>query len=787
MKVVSIIIFAFIVNLIYAQDVRLLIYDNETNELLPFTTVTIECEDSIAYFTSDINGEIIFRPKSFPLTIKAISTGYTEHVIHLQSEPTKTVFIYMIPNSIELSEISVYGNLVNQTDFGISYNMAANQRAQSENTLQSLSYVPLVNVDADGTISIMGSSNCLIYLNGRPHDMAQTSPKTFLETLPASFIKKVEVITRPSSKFGTNPGMYILNIVLNRPILDGVVINTSGMGSSQPAANGSIMGMIKKNKVNLSLSYDYKLNGQRNQTVEQTYQESDIHDNVINEWNSNSNGNGDWHTHTTRAMFKWEIDSLNSIYADAHGRISITDFSQTTNQLQIFPITEDPNALFLNNSSFTNGAAEANIIYRNYDPENSTVGKFISGYHFTYNPDKRSIAQYKESDKRQPYSPYLQRTNGGMTEHSAMLTYLIQNSPYHSTRITGRELYRRGSTDSDYSLNDIHTSEYAMRYTNNISSLEINYGGWIRQLYITMALTGNFDWFSLKLPKSDYLDYTSRNFYLLPSASLFWRPNNDNALYLNYSTSITRPRVDELNPFVWKTNDFAENTGNPNLKAQYSHDLSLQWYLTRIRDLTLVSSLQYTHITNAILPTFNTENDKLVYSYDNYGRSDQFRFSINANYNATRWLSLSSTIDIGNRWLSSKNQRYNQNDLFCNLTAQSDLYLPNHFKLGLKYGLYTNLPNPNCTRSSIQMYSLNAYKSFFNGQLNVTLSINSLFNKYNHIVYTEHLPTVKSQQHNYITARSFGISLSYSFRSGKKIDLTRDKILNSSDQNTGIQ
>jgi hypothetical protein len=44
-----------------------------------------------------------------------------------------------------------------------------------------------------------------------------------------------------------------------------------------------------------------------------------------------------------------------------------------------------------------------------------------------------------------------------------------------------------------------------------------------------------------------------------------------------------------------------------------------------------------------------------------------------------------------------------------------------------------------------------------------------------------------TEQNNFITARSFGVSLSYSFSGGQRINLRRDRSLNSTDQSTGVQ
>jgi hypothetical protein len=41
-------------------------------------------------------------------------------------------------------------------------------------------------------------------------------------------------------------------------------------------------------------------------------------------------------------------------------------------------------------------------------------------------------------------------------------------------------------------------------------------------------------------------------------------------------------------------------------------------------------------------------------------------------------------------------------------------------------------------------------------------------------------------QTNYITARSFGLNLSYLFGSGQKVNVQRDRTLRATDQSTGV-
>lgn len=770
----------------HSKEMHIKVIEKESFEPVPFATIVVAYGDTITGGMADTDGIYSFVPQSLPLNLKVSGFGMKESNMKILTLSDSIVTVALSPGAIELQEVAVIGKLINQTNSGISYNMAANRRAQSENTLQSLSYVPLVNVDADGSISVQGSSSYSLYINGRPYEMAQTSPKVFLESLPASSIAKVEVITHPDNRFGADSQRYILNIILKQPVLEGYVLNLGAGGNTQPAVNGSIMGMIKKNKIDAAINYTYNLNGQRHQPTDITYTEKDDKVDITHIWRNEGNGNGDWHTHTVRAMLKWEIDSLNTLYADAHGQVLQTNITDNSVQSELFPTVETPETIFSNLSKYTSGSAEANLIYRNYFKDDSETERITIGYHYTYNPDKKHFTQHRQSGETK-YPEYTQRTDGGLNAHTGLFSYLLRPSLYHSIRFTASDAYRQGKTESSYFYeNELNKPGNSMRYTNNIATLNISYSGWLGNIYCMASLKGNYDLFSMRLPHSPALDYKRDRFYFLPSASIFWRPGNYNALYLDYFTNLNRPGIDMLNPFESSINDHSVNRGNPNLKAQYNHVLALTWYLTKIRNLTLAASVQYTHSSNVILSDYHADNDKMVYTFSNFGHADQTEVSVNVGYEPANWIKLALDGSIGKRRLNEEKSHLKQNDMIYRVTPRVDFYLPKHFRVGGKYGYYKNLPNPWSSSSALTLYSFYASKSFLSGRLNVSVTANSPFTKYTHSRIVTSLPTMVTEQNNYMTARSFGINLSYSFGGGQKVKIERDRALNSADLKTGV-
>ena len=94
--------------------------------------------------------------------------------------------------------------------------------------------VPSVAVDIDGNMSLRGSPNVQILIDGRPSGLAGASQNAFLEQIPASSIDRVEVITNPSAKYDPDGMAGILNIILKKNKLEGFHGQAQATGSGWP-------------------------------------------------------------------------------------------------------------------------------------------------------------------------------------------------------------------------------------------------------------------------------------------------------------------------------------------------------------------------------------------------------------------------------------------------------------------------------------------------------------------------------------------------------------------------
>lgn len=79
-----------------------------------------------------------------------------------------------------------------------------------------LNDLPSIEVDLDGSISLRGSEGVVVQVNGEPTSLSGQSLASFLQSLSASAVERVEVIPNPSAKEEPEGASGIINIVLKR-------------------------------------------------------------------------------------------------------------------------------------------------------------------------------------------------------------------------------------------------------------------------------------------------------------------------------------------------------------------------------------------------------------------------------------------------------------------------------------------------------------------------------------------------------------------------------------------
>ena len=247
------------------------IVDEYTAENIPFATVAITKSGEEVFFTgtvSDQNGEFLLENLPFGIYQVDVSfIGYNSRQIPdvtLSSANRNNDLgsIELALNAIGLEQVEVRAaamTSVNRID-RTTYRASDFETARGGSALDVLSRLPSVTIRGEDEISVRGSSDFAVYLNGKPTNM---SASMLLGQIPGDNIESIDIITVPTSRFEAQGHAGIINITTKRYTNTGLMIMTTGMLGGALWNNVTDVlsnHVLNNNMVNGGLSMNYIFN-----------------------------------------------------------------------------------------------------------------------------------------------------------------------------------------------------------------------------------------------------------------------------------------------------------------------------------------------------------------------------------------------------------------------------------------------------------------------------------------------------------------------------------------------
>ncbi|MEQ8426130.1 MAG: TonB-dependent receptor, partial [Cyclobacteriaceae bacterium] len=220
-------IITFIVSPLSAQTflVKGRVIDNETKKPLEFANASLlSVKDStlIGGATSDATGtfEIPVKSGSYILKIQFISyqSKYVSAAVSAQKPIANIGSVTLYPDAEILTEVVVSGQK-NQMQLELDkrvFNVGEDLSSIAANASEILDNLPSIAVDVDGNVSLRGSSNVRILVNGKPSGLVGISSPDALRQLQGDLIERIEVITNPSARYDAEGSAGIINIILKK-------------------------------------------------------------------------------------------------------------------------------------------------------------------------------------------------------------------------------------------------------------------------------------------------------------------------------------------------------------------------------------------------------------------------------------------------------------------------------------------------------------------------------------------------------------------------------------------
>lgn len=488
------------------------------------------------------------------------------------------------------------------------FNVEKNIVSQGGTGVDIMRNVPTVTVDIDGNISLRNSAP-QIFVDGRPTTLT-------LDQIPADAISSVELITNPSAKFDASGGQSaIINIVLkkNRRVgySGGLRVGVDMRGKF----NGGGDINLRQGKVNFFANVG--VNQRQSISFGETNRTNllDAFKNVLYTRNGNtSNGAFGF----GRAGFDFLIDNRNTITVS--GSLMRGDFNFLDDNV-IHYDTLEPTFKRINEIRTTDGKNQmrntgAQLSYKHNFPKAGKEWTADVNYNRSNSVNDQDIHYTRYSESGSQLSPTMnQGVNGGGNS-----TYLVSQTDY-SDPIT-EDIKLEGGLRSQVRWFQSFQKNYLNGVYNPLISNEFKYVDYVSAAYATYSQKfkkANFNYqVGLRVESSKYdgeqvgkTTTYSNQFPLafFPSAFLSKTFKGKQDMQLNYSRRINRPSFFQLLPNTDYSDIFNFQTGNPNLKPEFTNSLELTYQKT------------YGEKNNAFLATvFGKQTNNLISRYQSFSK-----------------------------------------------------------------------------------------------------------------------------------------------------------------------
>ncbi len=556
---------------------------------------------------------------------------------------------------LDLGEVSVTAarKLVKDDIDKMTYDMAADGEAKTKTTLEMLRKVPLVTVDGQENIRVKGSQDFKIYRNGHPDPSLEgENASKVLKSMPASSIKKIEVITEPGAKYDAEGTSAIINIVMkDNASLSGLSatlsVRANDAGSWQSGAN------VTTQLGRLTLSADYDFVQARGRTTEERSQSLTAYTGSGESQTNDQTQRGPIRLHFGNLSASYEMDSLNLLSLSGGGYYVLPDVDGTARSVRS---GADGSRVYSLAVAFATPEYNQYELHGRADFQHKTRrdGEVLTlSYMGRASRQNQNIDQAfgELVDVPFGYTAIAQRQHERSEEQTVQADYVRPLGKGHKAEVGAKYIHRsnKSHTVMDYAGDEALDSDSRFSHTTQVAAA---YAEWMAAVGPWSLRAGlRYEYSHMR---ASYPDHSAEGFGKslgdwCPSASVQFKIDDANSLRANYATTINRPGIDYLNPARVEDPTSIE-TGAPGLGSSRNQRLALT-YTHVSPKLTLSINPVYAFSNNQIGDLRRVVDGKRWHSYGNENRVR--RFATWVYVQASPWATgtLSANVGAGYRWM----------------------------------------------------------------------------------------------------------------------------------------
>ncbi len=635
--------------------------DAKTGEFMPYVNLAVLDSVDNEFVKGGIsNMEGVFEINGVPqgaFVLRVSAIGYENylHPFHVTNN-TNLGTLRINPGVTALGEVTVAAErpLYAMEGEKLIYNVSEDPSIQTGTTEDALQNAPGVEVDVEGNITLRGVSSVEIWVNDKPSKLTEENLKTYLQTLPANAIARIETITNPSAKYATE-AEAVINIVTSAHIKSNQFVSFGVNGSNQPFVSPWVSYMWKKDRVSINLFASGRYSNRENKTDSWSQQRRDAATegeyeitwaDTVSQQDNNRSYSGNLFMN-----IDYEIDSTSDISVDAGGYYNANLNNMMRTERQTYYYLDSMPAYSTLFADQTKDNSDTRSIFGNLGADYTK--KFDNeGHNLRIGLNTRLTNNSGEEWYNRFYEVYTD-----LDEHRYMLsrTYNFNgsldaryNRPYSKDGELSYGL-RADHTQMDFTYDRFYDTvgilvdslrTYRMIGAKSSLNADVNWthrwGGFTLSTGLGVEGERNMYDFISTMPFADDSVFYHLNFR--PSIHLTYRTEDMHNLKLNYSMRMSGPGRNQVTRFrTYGENSYS--TGNPNgLKDSFTHNMEAGWqkFFERFGNIGIEAYGRWS--TNDVSRLTDAEYDNYldrIVSYSvpyNMGSSWRYGTSLNMTY-----------------------------------------------------------------------------------------------------------------------------------------------------------
>lgn len=740
------------------------VFDSTTKHAIEYANIIIFSQRDSSMVTGGVtNSEGSFnisltKPGGYKVEIRFI--GYDTEIKEINLNPSTPNVnlgdIFIKPSAINLTDIVVQGDrspVTYEIDKKV-INPDQMQTVISGNAADVLANVPSVQVDVEGNVSLRGSQNFTVLIDGRPSLM---DGQDALQQISATSIERIEIITNPTAKYDADGTVGIINIIMKKNLgheLNGILNANVGMYDTY---GGNFL-INYQNGFKVSAGLDYN---QRNFPGDQTQNNIYYLENGTNTINSIGEIERRRISFEGRAGIEFDLSESDILTLGVRGGKREGGFNSVDNFTEMSS-ADSVEFLYTGNNERTREgtyySVNSNYTRTFNSPGHQLLAEFLfskqSSDEFTTTAEFDAVSQIsgKKTTEDGPSTNFR-----GKIDYTLPISDVSKFEAGYQGEIElsdeSNQLYEYNPSTNEY---DIQTQfSNVTKYNESQHSLYSMYSDLIFDINYQLGLRAEYTFRNIEVPlisqtfNIDRIDY-------FPSLHTSYKFTPVSTVMASYSRRINRPGGWALEPFPTWVDANNVRIGNPDLLPEFidSYETGVQ---TIISNINLSFELYFRKTTNKIEPVRTALKDNITLTtFSNVGKD----YSIGGEVMMIFDLFSFWNINLMGNFYNYRVEGNILNEPFSNESFNWQTRMNNTFKLWsstqIQFNLNYNSPTVSSQGRWEEFFSsdLSVRQELIENILAVTLQIRDVFgtakreytsegtNLYNYNLFDMHTPSV---------------------------------------------